>query len=110
MDVSNIYTHLQYGVSYKTFQNHSIGQKLVQTSAQLVQDLERAYIAQNDTTLPIAADIDAAEDTLDTLIAKSIKEIVDIRKSLGITKAAGQNKPLEDLFKTVKGSVFNQTV
>lgn len=109
---SNIYTLLNQGVSYRTFQNYSIGQNLISKAAQLVTDLESLKSAPktNDLTDLFKTDTQKAQAKLDELIKGSIEEITQLRKSLGITTPAGQNKPLDDLFKTIKGSVFNQSL
>ncbi|MGH1455774.1 MAG: hypothetical protein ACRBDI_03245 [Alphaproteobacteria bacterium] len=111
MAVTNIYSLLNQGVSYRTFQNYSIGQNLVSKATQLVNDLEHINTAKKSPLTPIKTDLEKkVEAKLDELIAGSIKEIIELRKSLGITQAAGQNKPLDDLFKTIKGSVFNRSI
>ncbi len=110
---SNIYTLLNQGVSYRTFQNYSIGQNLISKAEQLVNDLESLKSAPKTTdtlTDLFKTDTQKAQAKLDELIKGSIEEITQLRKSLGITNPAGQNKPLDDLFKTIKGSVFNQSL
>ncbi len=109
MVATYIYSLLNYGASYKTIQNYSLGQNLVSKSAQLVHDLERINATSEHPLLDVNTNLNFAEEKLDELIAGSIKEIIELRKSLGITTPAGQNKPLDALFKSVKGSVFNQT-
>lgn len=105
---SNIFSQMNYSVSHKTLQNQMLGQKLVSKAQQLVENLERINTSPTRTLLSPENNLKLAEDKLDELIAGSIKEIIEIRKSLGITEAAGQNKPLDELFKTIKGSVFSE--
>jgi hypothetical protein len=112
MAATSIYSLLNHGVSYKTLQNYSLGQNVINKAAQLVADLERINTnpAPAISRPPITPDTQKAEDTLDDFIAGSIKEIIELRQSLGITTPAGENRPLEDLFKGIKGSVFNETL
>ncbi len=104
----NIFSQMNYSVSHKTLQNQMLGQKLVSKAQQLVENLERINTSPMRTLPSPENNLKLAEDKLDELIAGSIKEIIEIRKSLGITEAAGQNKPLDELFKTIKGSVFSE--
>lgn len=110
MITTNIYSALYSGISYKTLQSFVIGQNTINKATQLVQELESLSKKSESTLFSSPQDTSFSEDKLDELIKNSIEEITKLRQSLGITQAAGQNKPLEELFSTIKGKVFNQTL
>ncbi len=114
MMINGFYTAYSYGVSFKTLDRVFAGQKLLDTAADLVVTLESVKsVPKNIEDLPeklnelFKTDEQKAQATLDDLIKNSIKEITEIRKSLSITQAAGQNKPLNELFQSIKGAVFD---
>lgn len=101
------------GVNTRALDNFFAGQRLVSKAAELVSVLESTRNpASFDLDSLYKTDIQKAQETLDQLIKDSIKEITDIRKSRGIAQAdvRGQNKPLEELFSAIKGSVFEAKV
>lgn len=113
MVINAYYTALNYGVSYKALDNAFAGQKMLDKAAELVATLENAKSApQNleDLNSLFQTNTKKAQDTLDELIQNSIKDIIELRQSLGITEAAGQNKPLDALFETIKGAVFDTSL
>ena len=113
MVINAYYTAFNYGVSYKALDNAFAGQKMLDKAAELVATLEHTKSAPQslkDLNGLFETDAQKAQDTLDELIQNSIEEIIELRKSLGITEAAGQNKPLDELFETIKGSVFDTSL
>lgn len=85
-------------LSYKQAFNYSMEDKLIRTSQFLAAQLDilnardRGLLADENIT-------ENAEAQQQDFIKKAIEDIIDIRERFGITEAAGQNKPLEELFK-----------
>ena len=75
-------------IPFKTFQNASIGANIVNKAAQLVADLEsinaRANPAQTQDTETENSLLLGASDQLNERIEQSIKDIIEIRRSLNI--------------------------
>ncbi len=111
MVISAIYTSLYSGASFRAQSNYAAGQRLIDKAAELVSALEATENADAfDLDALFKSDNQKAQETLDDLIKQSIKEITDLRRSFGITEAAGQNKPLDELFSAIKGSVCDSSI
>ncbi|MAI62583.1 MAG: hypothetical protein CBB87_08920 [Micavibrio sp. TMED27] len=85
-------------LSYKQAFNTQMEDKLLRTSQLLTAQLD--ILKARDAGLLAGEDITKrATSTQQDFIKQAIEDIIDIRANLGITEAAGQNKPLEELFK-----------
>ncbi len=99
-----------YDNSYKSIYNQQLSNKLASTTARLSEeldilrnrDIDLAVKNLTATTKTPQNTEESATSLQSDFISQSIKDILDIRKSLGITEAAGNNIPLEELFQTYK--------
>jgi len=99
------------GISYKDIQNFLIGQNLSRKASQLAGDLDLIRRREeNPEAFAAKAKQSTTLSSFNQRIEKSIEEIVNIRKSLGVqTPESRSSNPLslEELLKPEKGSQFN---
>ena len=101
--------------SYKVLFNQRISDKMLQTTQRLARELDILRNRDLDLALGEITGQNQAENkdkaTLNTqneIISQSIQDILDIRERLGIEQAAGDNKPLEELFHINKGALLDK--
>ncbi len=99
--------------SFKSVLNQRADDKLLQTTQRLAAELD--ILRNRDVGLALGKVTGSSQSPSETVlntqqdfISKAIQDIIDIRESLGITEAAGANRPLEELFQVNKGSVVDQ--
>lgn len=99
--------------SFKSVLNQRAENKLLQTTQRLAAELD--ILRNRDVGLALEKVTGSSQSPSETVlntqqdfISKAIKDIIDIRKSLGITQAAGANRPLEELFQIDKGGVVDK--
>ena len=97
--------------NYKNALNQQITDNLTRTTQRLALELD--ILRNRDLNLELAKITAPNQGKIavtiqSEAISQSIKDILDIRKSLGIEEAAGENKPLEELFKVSKGTILDE--
>ncbi|MBX2833706.1 MAG: hypothetical protein KTR28_01910 [Micavibrio sp.] len=84
--------------SYRYAFNQRMEDKLIRTSQFLAAQLN--ILDARDSGLLSGENItERSAAQQQDFLKQAIEDIIDIRESLGIEKPAGQNKPLEELFK-----------
>ncbi len=97
--------------SYKVLFNQRISDKMLQTTQRLARELDILRNRDIDLALGKITGQDKKDATIKTqneIISQSIQDILDIRERLGIQQAAGDNKPLEELFRINKGALLDK--
>lgn len=99
--------------SFKSVLNQRADDKLLQTTQRLAAELDilrnrDMSVALGENTGKALSPSETVLNTQQDFISKAIQDIIDIRESLGITEAAGANRPLEELFQIDKGNVVDQ--